>query len=108
MRVDVVLIGIFLTATAAGIYNVVLLIVALAAIPLAAFNQMMPPVASDLHSNGQTETLDAVYTTVVRLIVSAGTVIGLTLPGRGVRRERFRGTKISHEGVILQIERVEG
>jgi len=71
LRVDVLLIGWLLTAVAAGIYNVVLLIVGLAAIPLVAFNQLMPPVASDLHSNGRTDTLDEVYTVVSRLIVTA-------------------------------------
>jgi O-antigen/teichoic acid export membrane protein len=71
LRVDVLLIGWLLTAVAAGIYNVVLLVVGLAAIPLMAFNQLMPPVASDLHSSGRTETLNDVYTVVSRLIVTA-------------------------------------
>jgi O-antigen/teichoic acid export membrane protein len=71
LRIDVLLIGWLLTAVAAGVYNVVLLIVGLAGIPLVAFNQLMPPVASDLHSSGRTETLDEVYTVVSRLIVTA-------------------------------------
>lgn len=70
-RIDVILIGIFLTATAAGVYNVVLVLVGLAGIPLMAFNQMMPPVASELYSDGRRKTLNAVYTTVTRLIVTA-------------------------------------
>ncbi|MFB6120072.1 MAG: lipopolysaccharide biosynthesis protein [Halobacteriaceae archaeon] len=69
-RVDVLLIGALLTATAAGIYNVVLLFVAIGAIPLVAFNQLLPPVASGLYSDGDVETLDAVYTAVTRLIVT--------------------------------------
>ncbi|MFB6295531.1 MAG: oligosaccharide flippase family protein [Halobacteriales archaeon] len=71
LRIDVLLIGWLLTAVAAGVYNVVLLVVGLAAIPLMAFNQLMPPVASDLHSSGRTDTLDEVYTVVARLIVTA-------------------------------------
>lgn len=70
-RVDVILIGMLLTATAAGIYNVVLVLIGLASIPLVSFNQLMPPVASDLYANGKTKTLDEVYTTVTRLIVTA-------------------------------------
>lgn len=71
LRIDVLLIGWLLTAVAAGIYNVVLLIVGLAAIPLVAFNQLMPPVASELHANSRTDTLNEVYTVVSRLIVTA-------------------------------------
>jgi len=70
-RVDILLVGAMLTAVAAGIYNVVLVLVAIAWIPLLSFNQLLPPVASDLHSNGRTETLNAVYSSVTRLIVTA-------------------------------------
>ncbi|WP_276255625.1 lipopolysaccharide biosynthesis protein [Halomontanus rarus] len=69
-RVDVILIGVFLSATAAGIYNVVLVLVGIAAIPLYAFNQLMPPVASDLYSSGRIGTLNDVYRTVTRLVVT--------------------------------------
>ena len=70
-RIDVLLIGILLSATAAGVYNVVLVLVGIAVIPLAAFNQLMPPIASRLYADGEVETLDEVYTTVSRLIVTA-------------------------------------
>ncbi|WP_134670480.1 lipopolysaccharide biosynthesis protein [Halorussus marinus] len=69
-RVDILLVGAMLTAVAAGIYNVVLVLVSIAWIPLLSFNQLLPPVASDLHSNGRTETLNAVYSSVTRLIVT--------------------------------------
>lgn len=77
-RVDVVLIGLLLTATAAGIYNVVLVLVAVVRIPLAAFNQLFPSVASDLYADDEMGTLDDVYTTVTRLVVT------LSLPLVGV------------------------
>ena len=70
-RVDVLLIGVLLTAAAAGVYNVILVLVSIAWIPLLAFNQLLPPVASGLHSEGRTETLNAVYTSVTRLILTA-------------------------------------
>ena len=78
-RVDVLLIGVLLTATAAGVYNVVLVLVGIASIPLIAFNQLLPPVASGLYAEGKTATLNDVYTTVTRLIVTATVPIVATL-----------------------------
>ena len=70
-RVDVLLVGALLTATAAGVYNVVLVLIALAWIPLLSFNQLLPPVASELYAADRTATLNAVYTAVTRQIVTA-------------------------------------
>ena len=70
-RVDVLLVGALLTATAAGVYNVVLVLIAIAWIPLLSFNQLLPPVASELYADGRTETLNAVYTSVTRQIVTS-------------------------------------
>lgn len=78
-RVDVLLIGVLLTATAAGVYNVVLVLVGIASIPLIAFNQLLPSVASGLYAEGKTGTLNDVYTTVTRLIVTATVPIVATL-----------------------------
>ena len=69
-RVDVMLVGFLLTASAAGVYNVVLVLVSLAWIPLLSFNMLLPPVASRLYADDEMETLDAVYTAVTRLIVT--------------------------------------
>ena len=69
-RLDVLLVGLLLTASAAGVYNAVLVLVALAWIPLRSFNQLLPPVASELYSRGQVDQLNAVYTSVTRLIVT--------------------------------------
>lgn len=70
-RIDVLLVGALLSATAAGTYNVVLVLVSITWIPLLAFNQLLPPIASDLHAADRTRTLNAVYTAVTRLIVTA-------------------------------------
>lgn len=69
-RIDILLVGALLTAVAAGVYNVVLVFVALAWIPLASFNQLLPPVASDLYADDRMETLNTVYSSVTRLIVT--------------------------------------
>ncbi|PSQ42895.1 succinoglycan biosynthesis protein exop, partial [Halobacteriales archaeon SW_7_68_16] len=71
-RIDILLVGLFLPAAAAatGIYKIVLVLVNVAVIPLVAFNQLMPPVASRLHDDDATATLNVVYTTITRLIVT--------------------------------------
>jgi O-antigen/teichoic acid export membrane protein len=70
-RVDILLVGALLTATEAGVYSVVLVLVAVARIPLQSFNQLFAPVASDLHSRGERQTLDDLYTSVTRLALTA-------------------------------------
>jgi O-antigen/teichoic acid export membrane protein len=69
-RIDVLLVGALLSAVAAGVYNAVLVLIAIAWIPLLSFNQLLPPVASDLYADGRTETLNAVYSSVTRLIIT--------------------------------------
>ena len=69
-RVDILLVGALLTAVDAGTYNLVLVLVSIAWIPLLSFNQLLPPVASDLYADDQMETLNAVYSSATRLIVT--------------------------------------
>ncbi|SFR31018.1 Membrane protein involved in the export of O-antigen and teichoic acid [Halorubrum sodomense] len=85
-RVDVLLVGALLTATAAGVYNVVLVVIAVAWIPLLSFNQLLPPVASELYASDRTATLNAVYGSVTRQIVTAVVPIlaVLTVYGREI------------------------
>jgi O-antigen/teichoic acid export membrane protein len=76
-RVDVLLIGALLTADAAGIYNIALFLSGLVALPLLSINQLFPPVASRLYSDGDIETLQATYSTATRWIVTAALLIGI-------------------------------
>jgi Membrane protein involved in the export of O-antigen and teichoic acid len=69
-RLDVFLVGALLSAGAAGVYNAVLVLVAIAWIPLLSFNQLLPPVASELYADGRVELLDDIYTSATRLIVT--------------------------------------
>lgn len=78
-RLDVLLVGSLLTAVATGVYNVVLVLIAIAWIPLRSFNQLLPPVASDLYANGRVDVLNAVYSSVTRLTVTTVTPIVLVL-----------------------------
>lgn len=82
-RIDVVLIGVLLTATDAGVYNVVLVLVSIAAIPLYAFNQLMPPVASELYSSDEVATLNSVYSSVTRLTVTVTVPLVILLAMNG-------------------------
>lgn len=72
------LIGWLLTATAAGIYNVALFLTSLITIPLLAFNQLFPPVASRLYAEGEHEKLDSLYSTVTRLTFTVTVVVAVT------------------------------
>lgn len=69
-RVDVLLVGALLTTVAAGVYNALLVLIAIAWIPLQSFNQLLPPVASELYADGRIDVLNEVYTSVTRLIVT--------------------------------------
>jgi O-antigen/teichoic acid export membrane protein len=70
-RIDVILIGFFLTADAAGIYNLALVLTGFIFLPLIAFNALLPAVASDLYTDGQHAALNAVYSTATRWVVTA-------------------------------------
>lgn len=80
-RVDVLMVGVLLTGTAVGIYRVSVLVAGLLVLPLTAFNQLFPPVASRLYTRGQTTQLKSVYETVTRwtlaLAIPPALVLGL-------------------------------
>ncbi len=67
-RVDVLMVGFFLSSAAVGIYNVSVLVAGLLYVPLLAANQLFAPVASRLYSQGKQTDLAAVYTAVTRWI----------------------------------------
>lgn len=70
VRVGFLFVGYFLTAGAMGVYNLALFLGSVLSIPLVAFNQLMPPVASRLYEANDIPTLRVVYRTVTRLIVT--------------------------------------
>ncbi|MFB6135759.1 MAG: flippase [Halobacteriaceae archaeon] len=74
-RIDVVLIGALVSASAAGVYNVALLLTAFITFPLGAVNQLFPPVASRLYSEGRTDDLRSVYATIARWIFTGSVAI---------------------------------
>ena len=68
-RIDVLMVGIFIQqSTAVGVYKVSLIIAGMLVLPLSAFNQIFPPIASRLHSNGKKEELESIYRLLTRWI----------------------------------------
>jgi len=76
-RMDVLIVGVFLSSVAVGIYNVSVLIAGVLYIPLLAINQLFPPVASRLYTAGRRADLEAVYTTVTRWILAVSLPFGV-------------------------------
>ncbi len=76
-RIDVLLVGVFLSSTAVGVYNVSVLVAGLLYVPLLAFNQLFPPVAARLYAENEIADLEAIYTAITRWIVSISLLLGL-------------------------------
>ncbi|ELZ17395.1 flippase [Natrinema limicola] len=76
-RIDVFMVGIFLAAADVGIYNVAVLLATVLAMPLIGINQLFPPVASRLHSEGAIDELESVYATVTRWSITASIILAL-------------------------------
>lgn len=67
-RIDILMVGFLLSGSAVGVYNVAVLLSRLLSLPLTAFNQLFPPIASRLYHGGDHDELESVYRTVTRLI----------------------------------------
>lgn len=78
-RVDVLMVGLFLSSAAVGIYNVAVLVAGVLYVPLLAANQLFAPVASRLYSQNDRDELAAVYTAVTRWILSASLALAVVL-----------------------------
>jgi O-antigen/teichoic acid export membrane protein len=78
-RVDIIMVGILLSSSTVGIYNVAVIISGILALPLTAFNQLFAPIASKLYSNNEYEELENVYSTVARWIFTVSLFPGLAV-----------------------------
>jgi len=65
-RVDVFMVGIFLTSTDVGMYNISALVSGVLVLPLSGINQLFPPIASELYANDEVEKLQSMYGIVTR------------------------------------------
>lgn len=78
-RIDVLIVGLFFSSAAVGIYNVSVLIAGILYIPLLAFNQLFPPVASRLYSNNDRKELATIYSAITRWIFTISLPIALII-----------------------------
>lgn len=78
-RVDVFMVGILLSSREVGIYSVAVLLANVITMPSSAFHQLFPPVASRLYANDDIATLQSMYATVTRWIITASAVLALPL-----------------------------
>lgn len=76
-RVDLLMVGLLLSSSAVGIYNIAVLVAGLLVLPLTAFNQLFPPIASKLYHGGDRRELQAVYGTVTRWVFTLALFPGL-------------------------------
>lgn len=65
-KADVLMVGIFFSASAVGVYNIAVLLAAFITLPLGAVNQLFPPIAAKLYSSDSNSELDEVYSAVSR------------------------------------------
>lgn len=65
-RIDVFMIGIFLTSTDVGLYNIAVLVSSVLVLPLNGISQLFPPIASELYANDKIAELQSVYSVVTR------------------------------------------
>jgi len=78
-QIDVFMVGIFLSSTEVGIYSISMLLAGVILLPLSGFNQLFPPVASRLYSEGDIAMLESVFTTVTRWTITATLFVGSVL-----------------------------
>lgn len=65
-RLDILMIGYFLSDVDVGIYNIAILVATFTGMPLSGLNQIFPPIASRLHSDSRYEELQRVFSTITR------------------------------------------
>jgi O-antigen/teichoic acid export membrane protein len=78
-RLDILMVGFLLSGSAVGIYNISVMLAGVIAIPLAAFSQIFPPIASKLYHNEETSELTDVYRTVTRWIFTVSLFPGIAV-----------------------------
>lgn len=67
-RVDILMVGFFLSGSSVGIYRIAVAVAGFLSLSLTAFNQLFPPIASRLYHNDQHDELESIYGTVTRII----------------------------------------
>ncbi|GAA5063914.1 flippase [Haladaptatus pallidirubidus] len=77
-RIDLLMVGIFISeGSTVGIYKAALVVAGMLVLPLSAFNQIFPPVASRLYTNGKTAELQSLYQQLTRWIFTVALFFAL-------------------------------
>jgi O-antigen/teichoic acid export membrane protein len=76
-RIDIFMVGFFLSSEAVGFYNIGFLVASVVALPLAGLSQIFTPIASRLFEASDYDELDSLYSTVTRWTFSASLLAAL-------------------------------
>ena len=76
-RIDVFMVGFFLSSEAVGFYNISFLVSSIVTLPLVGLSQIFTPIASRLFETGDYEGLDSIYSTVTRWTFSVSLLASL-------------------------------
>lgn len=102
-RVDILMVGFLLAEADVGIYQIAFFLAAFIALPLGAINQLVPPVASGLYSNGSIEELGSVYKTVTRWTVTISVFLALVLGVYGAEILALFGPQFPAGAAVLAV-----
>ncbi len=102
-RVDILMVGFFLTGSAVGIYRISILVATLLTLPLAGVNQLFPPIASGLYSDDKMAELEATYRIVTRWVFTLVLPAALTLIIYGSELLRIFGSEFSGGAAVLSL-----
>lgn len=78
-RADILMVGIFLSSAAVGIYGIAILIAGFLTLPLTALNQLFPPIASDLYERNRTSELRSLFRTNTRWSVTLSSFLAASV-----------------------------
>ena len=65
-RVDILMVGFFLSSGAVGVYNVAAILSRFLTMPLTGFSKLFPPIVSGLYARDEIEELESVYSQITR------------------------------------------
>ena len=100
-RVDILMVGFFLSGAAVGVYRVSILLTTFLTLPLSGINQLFPPIASGLYSDNKVEELESIYQTVTRWTLTVVIPAALVLIVYSSEVLRIFGEDFTGGGFVL-------
>jgi O-antigen/teichoic acid export membrane protein len=102
-RIDILMVGFFLAEASVGIYRIAVLVSGVLVLPLNAFNQLFPPVASQLYTDGDVTELQSVYETVTRWTLTVAIPPTLVAVLYSPELLAVFGSEFSEGGLVLTL-----